>query len=138
MMLDPATFLIHDISRFPILTVRNESIQPGYATQWEKEMNALLAHDHPFAVVYVETPDIEARDDLKQRGLWLKEHKSELERVCKVLISVEPDGERRELARIRGEGAAKAFGIPHRAVASLDEAFNLASMRVVPPSATRQ
>lgn len=130
MNLDPSVFSVHDVSKFPILTVRNEAIQPGYAATWESEMNVLVAHDKPFAVLYVEMLGEETHEDLKQRGLWLARHKSNLARLCRVLVTVETDDTRREAARKRGRGVTQAFGVPHRAVSSVEEAVNIAKGRL--------
>jgi hypothetical protein len=133
MNLDPSVFAIHDVSRFPVVTVRNEALQPGYAAHWIGEMDALLAYDEPFAVFYVNAPGDEAPHDLRQRAQWLIDHKARLARVCKVLVSVEADDAQREVARKRGRGATRAFGIPHRAVRSVSEALDIARVRLAAP-----
>nr|WP_063899890.1 hypothetical protein [Burkholderia ubonensis] len=81
----------------------------------------------PFVVVYVSLDADETHEDRKHRAVWLKQNKAALGAVCKALISVEPDPERRARVAEQGETAVKAFGIPHEAVASLDEAVTLAA-----------
>lgn len=125
MSLDPSSFVVHDIRRFPTIVVRSGAVQPGYAVQWEKEMDRLIAYGAAFAVVYLEMPRDETHDDFKRRGLWLKKNKTMLALLCKALITVEPDDVAREAARIRGLGATRAFGVPHHAVADADEAFDI-------------
>lgn len=129
MALDTQTFFVLDIGQFPAVFVRHEAIRPGYAVQWMREMDLLIAHGVPFAMLYVDVPDVETHDDFKQRGIWLKQHAAALARVCRILVTVEPDDARREAARRHGRGATKAFGIPHRAVATLEEALDIASHR---------
>jgi hypothetical protein len=125
MNLDRSIFTVHDIHRFPAIVVRPERVQPGYAVQWEKEMDALIEYGHAFIVIYLETPHEETHDDFRQRGLWLKKNKHALANLCKALVTVEADDARREAARIRGLGATKAFGVPHHAVATAQQAFQL-------------
>ncbi|KVP93955.1 hypothetical protein WJ96_12355 [Burkholderia ubonensis] len=127
MNLDPQEFVVHDISRFPFCVFRAQAATPGYALQWEKEIDALMREGAPFVVVYVSLDADETHEDRKHRAVWLKQNKAALGAVCKALISVEPDPERRARVTEQGETAVKAFGIPHEAVASLDEAVTLAA-----------
>ncbi|WP_321871745.1 hypothetical protein [Burkholderia ubonensis] len=127
MNLDPQEFVVHDISRFPFCVFRAQAATPGYAPQWEKEIDALVREGAPFVVVYVSLDADETHEDRKHRAVWLKQNKAALGAVCKALISVEPDPERRARVAEQGEMAVKAFGIPHEAVASLDEAAALAA-----------
>ncbi|MCO4067536.1 hypothetical protein FA101_27655 [Pseudomonas aeruginosa] len=136
MKLDPDEFVIHDLSRFPMCVFREENARPGYARQWEVEMEALLRNGQPFTVVYVELNPEENHEDRKHRGLWLKNNKAELGRCCKALISVEPDAGRRAAAAQQGEVAVKAFGIPHEAVPSVEEAVAL-TRRLTNPATLR-
>ncbi|KVA75898.1 hypothetical protein WM36_07180 [Burkholderia ubonensis] len=127
MNLDPQEFVVHDISRFPFCVFRAQAATPGYALQWEKEIDALMREGAPFVVVYVSLDADETHEDRKHRAVWLKQNKAALGAVCKALISVEPDPERRARVAEQGETAVKAFRIPHEAVASLDEAVTLAA-----------
>ncbi|AOK63104.1 hypothetical protein [Burkholderia ubonensis] len=127
MNLDPQEFVVHDISRFPFCVFRAQAATPGYAPQWEKEIDALVRDGAPFVVVYVSLDADETHEDRKHRAVWLKQNKAALGAVCRALISVEPDPERRARVAEQGEMAVKAFGIPHEAVASLDEAAALAA-----------
>ncbi|PAJ77783.1 hypothetical protein [Burkholderia ubonensis] len=127
MNLDPQEFVVHDISRFPFCVFRAQAATPGYAPQWEKEIDALVREGAPFVVVYVSLDADETHEDRKHRAVWLKQNKAALGAACKALISVEPDPERRARVAEQGEMAVKAFGIPHEAVASLDEAAALAA-----------
>ncbi|MFM0642738.1 hypothetical protein PQR14_00290 [Paraburkholderia bryophila] len=129
MTLDVQAFSVLDVAQFPTVIVRNEAIRPGYAAQWEREMEALIAHAVPFVMFHIEVRDHETNDDFKQRGVWLKQNKAALARVCRMLVTVESDDTKRETARIQGRGATRAFGIPHRAVATLAEAWDIASYR---------
>ncbi|TCW83139.1 hypothetical protein C5O80_16510 [Burkholderia sp. SRS-46] len=127
MTLDPQDFIVHDINRFPFCVFRAQAATPGYAPQWETEIDALTRHGAPFVVVYVSFDADETHDDRRHRAIWLKRNKAALGAVCKALISVEPDPGRRAWIASQAEVAVKAFGIPHEAVASLDEAVALAA-----------
>jgi hypothetical protein len=127
--LDRATLNVFDIWDFPVITVRNDAIRAGYATQWAHEMDVLVAHGRPFAMLYVEAPGDKPHKDFGQRGQSLKQNKEALARVCAMLLTVEPDDDWREEARVRGRGACKALGIPHRAAGTLAEALDLVSYR---------
>ncbi|MBN3791326.1 hypothetical protein [Burkholderia sp. Ac-20353] len=127
MNLDPQEFVVHDISRFPFCVFRAQAATPGYASQWEKEIDALMREGAAFVVVYVSLDADETHEDRRHRAVWLKQNKAALGAVCKALISVEPDPERRAAVAAHGETAVKAFGIPHEAVASLDDAAALAA-----------
>lgn len=125
MSLDPSAFTIHGIHEFPFVVFNQAAAQPGYAAQWEAEMLALLQNGQPFVVVYDQLRADETREDRKHRGVWLKYNKEPLGRVCKALISIEPDKERRTQVQAMSEIAVKAFGIPHAVVATRDEAWLL-------------
>ncbi|AHI75928.1 hypothetical protein [Burkholderia thailandensis] len=127
MALDPRDFIVHDISRFPMCVFRERAATHGYAPQWEQEIDALMRRGAPFVVVYVSLDADEHHDDRRHRAMWLKRNKAALAAVCKALISVEPDAERRAAAVEQGRTAVSAFGIPHAAVASLGEAAALAA-----------
>lgn len=126
MTLDPHLFSIHDVRELPFVLFNQEAAEPGYARDWEAEMTALLKHGEPFVVVYDQLTRDETHEDRKQRAIWLKQHKAALAEVCKALVSVEPNETRRAAVRAMGETAVKAFGIPHEAVATRDEAMALA------------
>ncbi|HEX7815005.1 hypothetical protein [Dyella sp.] len=125
MSLDPAGFIIHDVRALPYVAFNQAAVQPGYAQQWEAEMVALLEHGEPFVVVYDQLRIEETHDDRKHRGIWLKHNKGPLARVCKAMVSIEPDEARRDAVRSQADTAVKAFGIPHEAVASREEAVRL-------------
>ncbi|AOJ82916.1 hypothetical protein WS86_19475 [Burkholderia savannae] len=136
MKLDPQDFVVHDVSRFPMCVFRESAATPGYATQWEKEIDALMRGGAPFVVVYVSLEAGESHDDRKHRAMWLKRNRTALGAVCRALISVEPDPERRAAVAEQGRMAVKAFGIPHEAVASLGEATALAARLTAASGAT--
>lgn len=126
MNLDAQAFTVHDIRQFPFVIFNAEAAQPGYSALWEKEISALMANGEPFVIVYDQLRSEDSHEDRKHRGIWLKHNKTALARVCKGLISIEPDPEVRAQRQAQGEIAVKAFGIAHAAVASREEALALA------------
>ncbi|SAI59643.1 Uncharacterised protein [Bordetella ansorpii] len=110
MSLDPSIFAVHDIREFPFVVFDQAAAKPGHALQWEAEMVALMRHAQPFVVVYDQLDTDETHEDRKHRGVWLKRNKEPLGLVCKALISIEPDNERRAGIQAKSEGTVKAFG----------------------------
>ncbi|HIH2745692.1 hypothetical protein L3V59_36510 [Burkholderia aenigmatica] len=125
--LDPNDFTLYDIHLFPACVFCAEHATPGYASRWEREIDALMRHGEPFVIVYIELDTDESHEDRKHRAVWLKQNKDALGAVCKALVSVEPDPDRRAEVAAHGETAVKAFGIPHHAVASFEQALSLAA-----------
>ncbi|MEO3715583.1 hypothetical protein [Roseateles flavus] len=127
MQFDPRRFTVFDITAFPIITMRNEAIAPGYTVQWEAELNALTAQPQPFVLLFpAGRPEQEGQEDGKRRMIWFKANRRRLTSVCKGLISVEPDeGERRQAHARAGELAA-FFGLPVETTSTIDEAQALA------------
>lgn len=126
MRLDPRTFTVHDVSAFPFVVFNQEAARPGYASQWEAEMVALVENGRSFVVVYDQFRADETQADRKHRAVWLKHNKTRLGGVCKMLISIEPDAQRRAQVQALSEIAVKAFGIPYEVVATRDEALAIA------------
>ncbi|MGC7403376.1 hypothetical protein ACPWR0_11320 [Pandoraea pneumonica] len=125
MTLDPKIFTVHDVSALPYVVFNQRAAGPGYARQWGAEMVALVNHGEPFVVVYDQLRTDESHEDRKQRAVWLKHNKAALAEVCKALVSIEPDDAQRAMVKVMGETAVKAFGIPHEAVATREEAIAL-------------
>lgn len=135
MEIQTESFVIHDLSRFPLVWARAGVTAPGYAGQWEREMVALLSIAKPFVMIYGESPDEETHEDRKQRGLWLKHNKAVLTQYCKVMIGIEPDPLKMVTLKAQFEMATKAFGIPGDVVETEDEAVALAHHLLGPQSA---
>lgn len=128
--LDTSRFVVFDVSAFPVVTVNNDAIVTGYGKRWTSEMDALIALGHPFAIVYRGAISDESAEDYAQRGQWLVRNRAVVARLCRVLVVVEPDERLRDQARVRGRVMAKAFGVPHRAVATVEEAADILFYRV--------
>ncbi len=125
------SFVHHDIAHFPVV-LAPAAAAAGYAAQWAREMEALLDHGKAFVLVHLGTRGEESHDDRKQRGLWLKRRKAELGAVCRAVISVEPDTDRRAELATQSLLAQKAFGIPMLVAASEAEAHAQAQRLLAP------
>jgi len=121
MTLDSADVLLHDIARFPLVLAKGDT-SPGYAAQWEREMQALMGQGKPFVLIHPQARAEDAHEDRKRRGLWLKQNKQALGVCCKAVISVEPDDDRRAALAGQSAMAEKAFGLPMRMAATLAQA----------------
>jgi len=126
MRIGPQIFIIHDVTQFPFVVFNEDAAQSGYASQWKEEMAALMENGQFFVVVYDQHRMEESHEDRKRRGIWLKNNKGPLGRVCKALISIEPDEGRRAQVKAMSDMAVKAFGIPHEVVSTREEALALA------------
>ena len=117
------TFTVYDVTHFPLVVMRNEAIAPGYAVQWEKELEALLHHAQPFVILFPPgRPEAEDHEDRKRRMQWFKANRERLSAVCRALISIEADEEERESLRARAADLVKVFGVPLEIAMSWEEA----------------
>jgi hypothetical protein len=131
MLPNPQSFVVHDVSCFPLVRARIDQQQVGYAPQWIDEMDLLVALGRPFVLLFESgRPEEEAHEDRRQRGLWLKKNKQALQEVCRALVSVEPDALKRTALKAQALMAVKAFGIPMDVVASTGEAEHCARERL--------
>jgi hypothetical protein len=130
MMLDPSAFLVHDVRRFPFVSVHVDTLMPDYETQWEFEMAVLLAQPFPFAVIHHGTLPDETEDARVRRTNWLVLHRAAVLQRCKIRIFVESDAARRAMAISHCRVTMRTSGMPNRVVATLDEAYAIASHRL--------
>jgi hypothetical protein len=115
-------FIVHDLHAFPLIWSRRRAIEPGYASQWAREMDALLAKAQPFVIVFEEGQPEESHEDRKTRGLWLKRNKALLGTVCRAVIAIEPDALRRTALKAQSALASRAFSVAMEVVASREDA----------------
>ncbi len=126
MTLNPQDFALYDIQQFPLVTMRNQAVVPGYAPQWEQELNRLIAQPLPFVIIFPpDRPDTENSEDRKRRMRWFKAHREAFGKACRALISVQPDPAEREQQRAHANEILHFFGTPLASVASLAEAIAL-------------
>ncbi|MGZ9723498.1 hypothetical protein [Rhizobium miluonense] len=126
MTIDASTFTFHDVSLWPIVRQNAQSVQPGYAEQWEREMDSFLAISMPFVVIMEGGQPAEDHEDRKARGIWLKRNKTALATVCKAVIGIEASAIKRAAVQVQMSLATKAFGTRMEIVATQKEAFELA------------
>ncbi|MFM0299101.1 hypothetical protein PQQ99_03075 [Paraburkholderia sediminicola] len=120
------SFIVHNLESFPVIWSRRSAIEPGYAVQWESEMNALLKRAKPFVIIFEEGQPDESHGDRKTRGLWLKRNKLALSSLCKAVVAIESDTVKRTALKVQSALAARAFGVVMEIVASKEAAQTLA------------
>ncbi|WP_454721053.1 MULTISPECIES: hypothetical protein [Cupriavidus] len=116
-------FLIHDVSAFPLVLGRPETLLPGYAGQWCEEMTTLVRQTRPFVIVMGPQDEPERHEDRSLRALWLKHNRALLVLRCRLLVYVEPDAVKRAGLSALAAMAVKAFGVPVALTAGMDEAL---------------
>ncbi len=126
MTIDTTTFTFHDVSLWPIVRQSAQSVRPGYAAQWQREMDSFLAISMPFVVIMEGDQPAEDHEDRKARGIWLKRNKAALAANCKTVIGVEASAIKRAAIQVQMSLATKAFGTRMEIVASPSEALELA------------
>jgi hypothetical protein len=126
-MLDKSLFRYYDVSAFPIVRIAGRDLPHGYIAQWVTEMEALLAQGQPFVLIFLNTVQNPAHDDQKGLMLWIKAHKRELARLCRVMISIEPDRVMRLAKRAQGLAIVVALGFRFAVVADEARANELAA-----------
>ncbi len=126
MTIDTSSFAVHDVSLWPIVCQSARSVQPGYAAQWSREMDAILAISMPFVVIVDGDQPAEEHEDRKARGIWLKKNKSALAAICKAVIGIEASAVKRAAMQVQMSLATKAFGTRMETAASRQDALQLA------------
>lgn len=124
--MDQAEFTLHDVSAFPIVRLRSQGLPAGYTRTWVAELEALLRHGIPFALVFLDVIENEAHEDRKTRMQWLKANKAALAALCRGIISVEPNTARRLARRAQAAVVSKAFGFRLAVTTDIQEAEQLA------------
>jgi len=130
MELELGNFIVHDIAGFPLVWSRRDAVRPGYAPQWEREMDALLRRAAPFVIVMQDRQAEEEHADRKLRALWLKRNKDLLGVFCKAVIAIEPDAMKRVALNAQTALAVKAFGVPMSVAPSEEAARSMAAERL--------
>ncbi|MGE0801971.1 MAG: hypothetical protein AB7G13_13030 [Lautropia sp.] len=115
-------FEFYDVSDFPIVSIRGSELPAGYAPQWIREMEALVANAEPFAFVFLDGAEHPAHEDQKAQMQWLKANKKALARVCRGIAAVEPDLAKRILKRAQAVAISAAFGLRMSIAPDPDEA----------------
>ncbi|WLS04960.1 hypothetical protein [Shinella oryzae] len=61
------TFELRDASDFPTVRSRTNAARPGYARQWEDEMEPFVAKAEPFAIIFAGERSEERLEDRERR-----------------------------------------------------------------------
>ncbi|RZN31710.1 hypothetical protein CWO90_15905 [Bradyrhizobium sp. Leo121] len=86
-------------------------------------MDRLLEQGQPFVLLFPDQNEGEAHTDQRARSQWLKANRSSFTRLCRAIISIEPDPGRRAKWQAQGAALAQAFGTRISISASETEAF---------------
>ena len=125
--MDNYPFELHDVKRFPRVTFLNELTFEGYARQWMAEMESLLQRQEKFVIIFPAGGEKENREDRKLRGIWLKENKLQMQKLCAGLVVIEPLENKRQLLLQQSAAATQSFGVSYYFVADQQAADTLAS-----------
>jgi hypothetical protein len=124
--MDQQTFTLLDVSTFPIVRFNLEGRSGDYAEAWTREMDALLGNGRPFVLLVLGNRGEESQEDKKVKAAWFKINRETLASVCRGIVSVEPDREKRAALAVQGAQIGKAFGIPFTVAETAREAEELA------------
>lgn len=116
---------LHDISRFPLVRLRPDAIQPGYAFAWRAEMQRLVAMATPFVLVSDHAAD-ETADDARLRAAWFRLAPPALAAACRGFIVIEARIEARASTRETVRAMTQPSGVRTVVVSSLRVASELA------------
>jgi hypothetical protein len=120
-------FVLHDLSRFPIVTFQPELAQGGYASVWANELETLMDRGEAFVIVAPVSSRPESKADWRDRDAWLKNNRQRLSAYCRGLISIEPDTVRRAELRSLVVDLESEYGVFQHVVASDAIAQHVAS-----------
>lgn len=125
--MDNIQFELHDIQRFPRVIFLNHLTYEGYASQWIAEMDSLLHRQEKFVIIFPDGGENENREDRKLRGIWLKENKPQMQRLCAGLVVIEPQESQRKRLEQQAAAATQSFGVSYYFAADQQAAETLAS-----------
>lgn len=125
--MDNSQFELHDVQNFPQVTFLNHLTCEGYASQWIAEMELLLQYQKKFVIIFPEGGQNENREDRKLRGIWLKENKPQMQRLCAGLVVIEPQESQRKRLEQQAAAATQSFGVSYYFAADLQAAETLTS-----------
>ena len=126
------TFLIHDVSSFPLVRMKGDAMTVGQASQWKREMEALVSMEKPFVVLHGHAEGDESPGDRRERGRWLRHHRDRLSRHCLGIIGVEADAVKRLTMKVVTTLLSNAFRVPAYVVETEQEARVLAARLLGP------
>lgn len=128
--MDNSQFELHDVQSFPQVTFLNHLTYEGFASQWIAEMESLLQLRKKFVIIFPAGGENENREDRKLRGIWLKENKPQMLRLCAGLVVIEPEEIQRKRLEQQAAAATQSFGVSYYFAADQQTAETLASSLV--------
>jgi hypothetical protein len=115
-------FYLHDVSEFPFVSLISERCPPGYAEQWNREMDALLESGRLFVVAFEPAALNETAEDFRTRGIWFKKNRLLLPGRVAAMVGIVHSASEREAHAQDMEKRSRGFGVRYCAVASFDHA----------------
>jgi len=115
-------YYLHDVSEFPFVALRSDRCPPGYAEQWNREMDALLESRRLFVVAFEPAALNETAEDFRTRGIWFKKNRLLLPGRVAAMIGVVPSAEERDAHALDMEKRSRGFGVRYCAMASFEHA----------------
>ncbi|MBV7486288.1 hypothetical protein [Bordetella sp. BOR01] len=107
--MNPDTYVLHDLTHFPMIMTRRPTVQRGAVQTWAREMDMLLADSPvPFVLVASDLNVDMAAVDRRDMVAWQALNMARLRRRCAGFISIVPD--------------PRAFGLPFMVVPTLAQA----------------
>ncbi|HMN78482.1 MAG TPA: hypothetical protein PKA20_01010 [Burkholderiaceae bacterium] len=120
-------FKVLDAAEFPVVRIRMQGLAPGYAEDWAREMDALLATGEPFVIMLMDEHRKDEHADARVKTMWIKANRQAFAEQCRGLVMVEPNPVKRLALKAQGAVAAKAFGMRFAIAPSAPEAETMAS-----------
>ncbi|WP_277963385.1 hypothetical protein [Pseudomonas sp. RIT-To-2] len=115
-------FYLHDVSEFPFVSLISERCPPGYAEQWNREMDALLESGRLFVVAFEPEALNETPEDFRTRGIWFKKNRLLLAGRVAAMVGIVPSAEERDAHAQDMEKRSRGFGVRYCAMASFEQA----------------
>lgn len=115
-------FYLHDVSEFPFVSLISDRCPPGYAEQWNREMDALLESNRLFVVAFEPAALDETPEDFRTRGIWFKKNRLLLPGRVAAMVGIVPSAEERQAHAVDMEKRSRGFGVRYCAMAGFDAA----------------
>lgn len=115
-------FYLHDVSGFPYVSLISERCPPGYAEQWNREMDALLESGRLFVVAFEPAALNETAEDFRTRGIWFKKNRLLLPGRVAAMVGIVPSAEERLAHAVDMEKRSRGFGVRYCAMPNFEAA----------------
>lgn len=120
-----------DTSAFPIVMLNVDRRTALGSGRWASEMDGLLDAGEPFVLIADSRSQREEAGEAAERLAWYKRRDSDLARVCRSMIYVEPDDEARGKLMAQASRLRSSFTFRFDIASSYEEASALARTLLV-------